>query len=408
MRPGPLAVVSIVSAVLGAALVLSVGSALDWVGSARTETVVVERPPTVTVGGEAAAVPAPAPAKPLPEGAFDPARIYATRAHGVVTIYSLFGEDRAAGGTGQGSGFVVSARGYILTNSHVITNAGERAQGAAVRAAGQVFVEFSDGDAVPARVVGWDVFDDVAVLKVEPAAHQLVPVPLGDSTEVRVGEPVAAIGSPFGAENSLAVGIVSATKRSIAALTSDYQLVDAIQTDAPINRGNSGGPLFDAAGRVIGINAQIRSNTGLSQGVGFAVPINAAKRSMAELIEKGEVSYAYAGIATDDLTRALARHLGLAAERGALIVEVRDGPAQEAGMRGGTRTLVFQGREVTVGGDVVVAVGGRPVRSGDDLVRVVTNDLRPGQTAVFTVVRGTSRLRLRVTLGERPVVPPGG
>lgn len=402
MRPGPLAAISIVSAVLGAALVLAVGSALDWVGSGRTETVVVE----TTVRNEAS-TPAQQPAKPLRGNAFDPAGIYAARAHGVVTIFSLF-DHATTGAAGQGSGFVVSPRGYILTNSHVITNAGEVAQGPAVRAADKVFVEFSDGDAVAAKVVGWDVFDDVAVLKVDPAAHRLAPVPLGDSAKVQVGEPVAAIGSPFGAENSLAVGIVSATKRSIAALTSEYQLVDAIQTDAPINRGNSGGPLFDASGRVIGINAQIRSNTGLSQGVGFAVPINAAKRSMTELIEKGEVSYAYVGIATDDLTPALGRRLRLAARRGALIAEVRGGPAQEAGIRGGTRSIVFQGREVTVGGDVVVAVGGRPVSSGDDLVRIVTNELRPGETTVFTVVRGSRRLDLRVTVAERPIVPPGG
>lgn len=404
MRPAPVAVVSIVSAVLGAGLVLAVGSAFDWIGTGGTETVVVE----TTVRDESVSVPPPQAAKPLPGNAFDPAQIYAARAHGVVTIFSLFGARTATGATGQGSGFVVSPEGYILTNSHVITNAGEGVQGTAVRAADEVFVEFSDGDAVAARVVGWDVFDDVALLKVEPGAHALSPLPLGDSAKVRVGEPVAAIGSPFGAESSLAVGVVSATKRSIGAITSRYQLVDAIQTDAPINRGNSGGPLLDAGGRVIGINAQIRSDTGLSQGVGFAVPVNAAKRSMKELIEKGEVSYAFVGISTDDLTPALGRHLRLAARRGALIAEVPAGPAQEAGMRGGTRRIVFQGREVTVGGDVVVAVGGRPVRSGDDLVRIVTNDLRPGETVVFTVVRGSRRLDLRVAVGERPIAPPGG
>jgi 2-alkenal reductase len=404
VRPAPVAVVSIVSAALGAGLVLAVGSALDWIGTDGTETIVVE----TTVRDESVSAASPQPAKPLPGNVFDPARIYAARAHGVVTIFSLFGDETATEATGQGSGFVVSDEGYILTNSHVITTAGEGAEGTAVRAADQVFVEFSDGDAVTANVVGWDVFDDVAVLKVDPGAHALAPVPLGDSAEVQVGEPVAAIGSPFGAESSLAVGVVSATKRSIDALTSRYQLVDAIQTDAPINRGNSGGPLFDASGRVIGINAQIRSNTGLSQGVGFAVPINAAKRSMKELIERGEVSYAFIGITTDDLTPALGRHLRLAARRGALIADVPPGPARRAGMRGGTRRIVFQGREVTVGGDVVVAVGSRPVRSGNDLVRIVTNDLRPGEAAVFTVVRGSRRLDLRLTVGKRPIAPAGG
>src|SRR5204863_5563932 len=157
-------------------------------------------------------------------------------------------------------------------------------------------------DRVPARIVGWDIFDDVALIRVDPQDHSLAPVPLGDSSAVAVGEPVAAIGSPFGQADSLGVGVVAATHRSIESLTSKYNLVDAIQTDAPINHGNSGGPLFDARGRVIGINAQIRSDSGNAEGVGFAVPINSAKRSMEQLIGHGSVSYAYIGVVTTDLT----------------------------------------------------------------------------------------------------------
>ena len=405
MRPGQLAALSLISAVVGAALVIAVGSALGWIGG--TETVVAGGGVTLEEEQEPAFTPANV--APLPGDGFDPAAIYAARADGVVTVYTLFGAD--LGSTpGQGSGFVVSADGYVLTNSHVITNAGGGgggARGSGIRGATEVYVEFSDGDRVPAEIVGWDVFDDVGLLKLDPEAHDLTPLPLGDSSRVSVGQPVAAIGSPFGAENSLAVGIVSATRRSIAALTSEYQLVDAIQTDAPINRGNSGGPLFDARGIVIGINAQIRSDSGLSEGVGFAVPVNAAKRSMAELIERGRVSYAYAGLTTGDLTPALARHLGLEPRRGALVADVvSEGPARRAGIRGGERTIVFQGRDVRVGGDVVVAVNGRRIANGDDLVRAVTNDLRPGETAVFTLYRGNRRLDVPIELAERPLDPP--
>ncbi|MEX2210869.1 MAG: trypsin-like peptidase domain-containing protein [Gaiellaceae bacterium] len=402
MRPGPLALVSVLSAVIGAAIVIGVGSAFDWVGTSRTETIVAA-PPLIASEQES---PLPRPtAGPLPGDGFDAARIYEARADGVVTILAFFGET-ATGDGGQGSGFVVSDEGHILTSSHVITNVGAGSSLAQARAADTVYVEFRDGDRVPAEVVGWDVFDDVALLKVDPDAHELQPIPLGDSSEVVVGQPVAAIGSPFGNENSLGVGVVSATGRAIEALTSRYHLVDAIQIDAPLNRGNSGGPLLDARGNAIGINAQIRSDSGLAEGVGFAVPINAAKRSLEELLEDGEVSYAYVGVLTDELWPALARHLKLGVTRGALIAEVvDDGPAARAGLRGGSRTVVFQGQEVTVGGDIVLAVDGHPIERGDDLVRIVTNILRPGERSVFTVFRNGRRLNLSVTLAERPADP---
>ena len=173
-----------------------------------------------------------------------------------------------------------------------------------------VYVGFKDRDRVQAKLIGWDVYDDVALLKVDPSAHPLAPVPLGDSSLVRAGDPVAAMGSPFGNEDSITTGVVSAIRRSIASLTSIYKVVDAIQIDAPITHGNSGGPLFDARGRVIGINAQIRTETGGAEGVGFAIPINAARRSMTQLAATGRVVYAYLGVTTEDLTPTLARHLG--------------------------------------------------------------------------------------------------
>jgi 2-alkenal reductase len=307
----------------------------------------------------------------------------------------------------QGSGFVVSGDGTILTNAHVITNAGESAAGTAVKPATQVYVEFSDHDRVPATVVGWDVFDDVGVIHVSPSLHALAPLPLGRSAGVVVGQPVAAIGSPLGNEDSLAVGVVSGVGRLIAALTApNFQLIDAIQIDAPIAHGSSGGPLLDASGRVIGINAQIRSDAGGPAGIGFAVPIDAARRSLRELLAGRKVGYAYAGVQTEDLTPALARHLHLKAQRGALVDRVTPGgPAAKAGMRGGTAESQFQGQAVVAGGDVVVAIAGTPVSSADDLVRIVTNTLRPGQTTVFTVLRDGHRRAIAVHLGSRPSDP---
>jgi S1-C subfamily serine protease len=275
-----------------------------------------------------------------------------------------------------------------------------------VTPASSVYVEFKDRDRVAAKIVGWDVFDDVGVIKVDPKTHALAPVPLGDSSRVVVGEPVAAIGSPFGNENSLAVGVVSATQRSIESLTSQYNLVDAIQVDAPINHGNSGGPLFDARGRVIGINAQIRTDSGNAEGVGFAVPINAAKRSMAQLLANGKVLYAYVGITSEDLTPGIARRFGYPVKNGAVITSVRPGsPGARAGLRGGTDERDFNGVAFTYGGDVLVAVDGSPVRGANDVVRTVSERLRPGQVSTFTIVRDGTRRRVRVVLGTRPGNP---
>jgi S1-C subfamily serine protease len=228
-------------------------------------------------------------------------------------------------------------------------------------------------------------------------------VPLGDSAQVVVGEPVAAIGSPFDNESSLTVGVVSATRRTIDSLTSQFNLVDAIQTDAPINKGNSGGPLFNARGQVIGINAQIRSDSGQGfEGVGFAVPINSAKRSLRQLVRTGHVAYAFVGISTDDLTPSVAKRLGYATLRGALIEEVEHGSAADhAGLRAGDKEVRLNGQVVRAGGDVIVAIDGTPVRRASDVIRIVAQRLLPGETARFEIVRDGRRRVVPVKLTER-------
>jgi S1-C subfamily serine protease len=397
VRSAQLAALAVLCAVLGGLAALGIGALTGWTGSDSTTTV-FRAAPVDQAGTAATAAVGPA-AKPLAGNGFSPTAIYAHRSAGVVTLVSDFGTDPDAAQRSQGSGFVVSPQGYILTSSHVVTTAGD---GAVAQPADRVFVEFQDHDRVQAKIVGWDVFDDVGLIKVDPSAHALAPVPLGNSAAVQVGEPVAAIGSPFGNENSLAVGVVSATKRSIESLTSDFDLVDAIQTDAPINHGNSGGPLFDARGRVIGINAQIRSNSGNAEGVGFAVPINSARRSMDELIANGAVSYAYVGVLTTDLTPAIARRLGYDVSRGAVVTRVSEGgPAASAGLRAGDATENVLGVDFPRGSDVIVAIDGKPVNGSEDIARIVTN-LEPGQIVTFGIRRGKDRLQLPVRLGERP------
>jgi S1-C subfamily serine protease len=220
---------------------------------------------------------------------------------------------------------------------------------------------------------------------------------------VAVGQPVAAIGSPFGAETSLSIGVVSGTDRTIPSLTPTFQLYDAIQTDAPVNRGSSGGPLLDADGRVIGINAQIRSTlAGGFDGVSFAVPIDSARRSLAQLLASGHVSYAYLGLVTEDLTPAIARAFGYPVARGALVDRVAPGgPARHAGLRPGTRTVLWQNERLTLGGDAIVAIDGEKVRSANDVARLVAERMAPGEAALFTVVRNGRTLVIPVTLGSR-------
>jgi 2-alkenal reductase len=388
VRPTAALVLCVALAASGATLL---GAwAAGWLHGAKTVVVHEETP--IGDAGKPVVV-----AKPLAGNGFQPAQIFRRRSAGVVTIIAYFdGPNVPDAASAQGSGFVVAGDGTVLTSAHVVTTAGQAGH---VRQARTLYVEFADGDRVPGRVVGDDLFDDVAVIHVDPRSHAVRPVPLGDSSRVVVGEPVAAIGSPFGNTDSLSVGVVSAIRRSIPSLTTSFKLIDAIQTDAPLNHGNSGGPLFDARGRVIGINAQIRSSGTSSgfEGVGFAVPINSARRSMEQILRTGVVRYAYVGITTEDLTPSVARRFGYAASRGALIDRVVAGSgAARAGLRAGSRLEEFRGLGVHVGGDAI------PVRGAEDVVRIVATRLLPHETARFTVVRGHARRIVSVELGERP------
>jgi 2-alkenal reductase len=330
---------------------------------------------------------------------FDPAAIYRRESPGVVTIIST----GLGGGTdsGLGSGFVISGDGEIATNAHVVTSG----EGAAIREADQVFVRFKDDNQVPAKIVGFDPFSDVALLKVDPAGLTLRPLPLGSARDLSVGAPVAAIGSPFGEDQSLSIGVISALDRSIQSLTG-FATVGAIQTDAAINHGNSGGPLLDARGRVLGINAQIQTSSGEGSGVGFAVSVDTAKRSLDQLRRDGRARYAYLGVATSPVYPQLAQNFHLPVQHGAWVQSVTPGgPSDRAGLRAGGSTERFQDNQYRVGGDVIVALGGHPIREEDDVAEALVG-LAPGSDVDVQVMRDGKRRTVRVKLGERPLDAP--
>jgi S1-C subfamily serine protease len=329
--------------------------------------------------------------------------IYAQSGPGVVQVSSgsvdandpFFGPQPA---TRLGSGFVIDKSGRIVTNYHVIEGAQE------------VEVNFSGDDRVPARVVGSDPSTDLAVLEIDAQARALTPLPLGNSDAVRVGDSVVAIGNPFGLERTVTAGIVSALQREIVA-PNGYTIDEVIQTDAPINRGNSGGPLLNAEGEVIGVNSQIESSEGGGNvGIGFAVPISTVREVVSQILENGRVEHAYLGVRMQAIDENLAQTFRLSVDSGILIVDVVDGsPADEAGLQGGDQQVIVGGTSYVLGGDIVTAVDGEPVAGPDDLRRLIM-DKEPGEAMTLEVHRGDrgeSERTVSITLGRQPAEPSG-
>jgi S1-C subfamily serine protease len=341
------------------------------------------------------------------DSSFNPAQIYKDVSPGVVTITSVFDSSGSSvlgsGGAqaGQGSGFVVDKDGDIVTNAHVVTSGGHLNGGGTPREAKQVFVEFGDRNRVPAEVVGFDADADVALIKVDPDGLDLEPVSLSNRSAFAVGEAVAAIGSPFGEDQSLSIGVISATDRTVEGLT-NFGIDNAIQTDASINPGNSGGPLLDSKGEVIGINEQIASSSGSNSGVGFAIPVTSVRYSLDQLRRDGEVEYAFLGVTSESLYPQLAEHLGIDSDSGALITDVVKGsPADDAGLKGSTGETTFQLQHVKTGGDLVIAVDDEPVFQNNDLSELIAQH-EPGDTVKLDVIRDGDHAQVNVTLGSRP------
>ena len=340
---------------------------------------------------------------------FDPRRIYKDEAPGVVTVVSLFGSqglDSIIGGGGGdqggvGSGFVVSRDGEIATNAHVVTTG----EGDEIKRANQLYVEFADGNQVEAKIVGYDPNADIALIKVDPEGLTLRPLPLAQDSEVQVGTPVAAIGSPFGEKQSLSVGVVSAVDRAIGSLT-EFQISGAIQTDAAINPGNSGGPLVDGRGRVIGVNQQIKSQSGGGEGVGFAVP---APRRAALARRPAQGRQGPLRLPRRAVGRALP------AARRPLQPPGRQGrvgagraarrPGRQGGAEGRQGDARFQARTFTDGGDIITKIDDRKIDTPDDLSEAVQL-FDPGQKVRVEVYRDGKKRDLDLKLGERPLNPP--
>jgi S1-C subfamily serine protease len=300
--------------------------------------------------------------------------------------FDPFGAPQQQESQALGSGFVIDHQGHILTNAHVVLGASK------------VQVGFSNNKTYPAQVVGLDKSTDVAVLKVDVPAEARSPLALGTSRNVHVGDPVVAIGNPLGEERTVTSGIVSAVARQIDSLTQGIKIYGAIQTDAAINHGNSGGPLLDAGGRVIGITSQILSENNGNVGIGFAIPIDTVKEVAGQIIKNGKAQHTYLGIEGTDLTQQVASALNFGAGRGVLVERVvPDSPAAKAGLRGGTTDATIAGQTVTLGGDAIVGIDGKPITSFADLAETIALH-NPGDTITLQVVRHGQTIRLPVTL----------
>jgi S1-C subfamily serine protease len=291
---------------------------------------------------------------------------------------------------GSGSGSIIDMKGHILTNHHVVADAQK------------LEVTLADGSKWPARLVGSDPDSDLAVIKIDAPKEKLKVIPMGDSRNLRIGQKVLAIGNPFGLERTLTTGIISSLGRTIRSEVGTL-MEDIIQTDAAINPGNSGGPLLNSEGEIIGINSAIISPSGGSVGIGFAIPVNTARRVVPELIAKGYVSYPWIGATIQTLIPEIAKFLKLnKVERGAMIAEVaKGGPADKAGLKGGDQKVQVGNMIVIVGGDIVVKADQHDVKTNDELIRYI-REKKPGDTILLNVFRNGKFEEVKVILGERP------
>ena len=390
-NPRSLWPVALFSALLGGVVAVGLGAALGIGGTDTTTTTVVQS--GALVGPRAASD---------GETALTARDIYKRDAPGVVFIRanvtkqasSPFGAPQQQQGQATGSGFVIDKAGRILTNAHVVDGATK------------IKVTFQDDKTVEAEVLGADRSTDIALLKVDPDDLDLRPLGLGSSKDVQVGDPVVAIGNPFGLNRTLTTGVVSALQRQITGLNG-FSIDNVIQTDAAINPGNSGGPLIDATGEVIGINSQIETggSGGGNVGIGFAVPIETARKLLPEL-EKGKVSTGYlgiSGITIDDMLSGL----NLPVKSGVLVDTVQPkSPAADAGIEGGEIPAQVDGATVRLGGDIIVAVDGRPITTSQSLTSAIA-DKRKGDKVKITIVRDGKKKTVSATLAERPQAAPG-
>ena len=382
---------------LGAGIAIGVGAAV-WPDTGGTTTV-IER--------AAASAQTQEPESRSQAAAFTPTagslsiqEIYRRSGPGVVQIAASQGTDGTTTGTGDqralGSGFVINKSGHIVTNFHVVEGATE------------VEVNFSGGDRVKATIVGTDPSTDLAVLKVDLPSTALTPLPLGDSDQVGVGDAVVAIGNPFGLDRTVTSGIVSAIQRQITS-PNGFLIDHVLQTDAAINHGNSGGPLLNADGEVIGVNSQIETG-GYAEGnvgVGFAVPVNTVKDVAAQLIETGKVERAFLGIEMQTVSEEAAQSLRLPVTAGVLIATIRPGsPAEKAGLQGGDTSAVVDGETWVLGGDVIVEADGQAVTDADQLRDIVLSK-KPGETLDLEVNRDGKTIAISVKLGRQPTAPTG-
>jgi S1-C subfamily serine protease len=376
LRIGPL----LIAVVLGAGAALAIDSAVGDDGGTTVirEVAQASESPASFESGEGRSI----------------GDIYARSARGVVQVIAtqvssdspFFGPQETSA---SGSGFVIDKAGHIVTNYHVIEGAKE------------VQVNFSGDDRMDAKVVGADPSTDIAVLEIDAQARALTPLSLGDSETVRVGDAVIAIGNPFSLERTVTAGIVSALQRKITA-PDGFAIDEVIQTDAAINRGNSGGPLMNANGEVVGVNAQIETETGGNVGIGFAIPINTVKEVVSQLIEGGKVEHAYLGIEMATIDDTVAETFNLPVDAGVLVMRVHDGsPAERAGLKGGTTPVVVEGESYLLGGDVITKADGEEIESADELGDIVASK-KPDDELELEINRKSETQTITITLGRRP------